>query len=88
MGALNLKYTKVDLTNGYIDAQKSANNGVFVLVVGTLAPPDAADKPFVQTFLLSNQVRIGSAAPQSQLHLLYGDAGVACIHGVAHPAVE
>ena len=56
MGALNLKYTKVDLTNGYIDAQKSANNGVFVLVVGTLAPPDAADKPFVQTFLLSNQV--------------------------------
>eukprot|EP00428_Durinskia_dybowskii_P069362 CAMPEP_0170389832 /NCGR_PEP_ID=MMETSP0117_2-20130122/18824_1 /TAXON_ID=400756 /ORGANISM="Durinskia baltica, Strain CSIRO CS-38" /LENGTH=429 /DNA_ID=CAMNT_0010645839 /DNA_START=174 /DNA_END=1463 /DNA_ORIENTATION=- len=52
---LNLKYTKVDLTNGYVDAQKSANNGVFVLVVGTLAPPDAPDKPFVQTFLLSNQ---------------------------------
>jgi hypothetical protein len=56
MSALNLKYTKVDLTNGYVDAQKSANNGVFVLVVGTLAPPDAPDKPFVQTFLLSNQV--------------------------------
>lgn len=58
INALNLKYTKVDLTNGYVDAQKSANNGVFVLVVGTLAPPDAPDKPFVQTFLLSNQVQV------------------------------
>jgi hypothetical protein len=86
MGALNLKYTKVDLTNGYIDAQKSANNGVFVLVVGTLAPPDAADKPFVQTFLLSNQVgsnnsRVSHRCLLFPMSFPVLDCFESCLHG-------
>lgn len=48
----------MDLSNGYIDAQKSANNGVVVVVVGQLSFPNGGvGKPFVQSFLLSNQVR-------------------------------
>jgi hypothetical protein len=46
----------VDLSNGYIDAQKSTNNGVVVVVVGQLSFPGGPAKPFVQSFLLSNQV--------------------------------
>jgi len=59
ISALNLKNTKVDLSNGYIDAQKSTNNGVVVVVVGQLSFPNGGvGKPFVQSFLLSNQVHI------------------------------
>ena len=58
ISSLNLKNTKVDLSNGYIDAQKSANNGVVVVVVGQLSFPGGTGKPFVQSFLLSNQVII------------------------------
>ena len=57
ISSLNLKNTKVDLSNGYIDAQKSTNNGVVVVVVGQLSFPGGPAKPFVQSFLLSNQVR-------------------------------
>jgi hypothetical protein len=53
---LNLKNTKVDLSNGYIDAQKCANNGVMVVVVGQLSVPGSPAKPFVQSFVLSCQV--------------------------------
>ncbi len=58
ISSLNLKNTKVDLSNGYIDAQKSTNNGVVVVVVGQLSFPGGPAKPFVQSFLLSNQVCI------------------------------
>lgn len=58
ISALNLKNCKVDLSNGYIDAQKSANNGVVVVVVGQVSVPNATSKPFVQSFVLSCQVQM------------------------------
>lgn len=70
ISTLNLKNTKVDLSNGYIDAQKSTNNGVVVVVVGQLSFPGGPAKPFVQSFLLSNQASSAYYVSNSVFRLL------------------
>lgn len=50
--SLNLAGAKVDLTGGSIDAQKSDNNAVFLVVTGNFTMPGKSSRPFVQSFLL------------------------------------
>ena len=50
--SLNLAGAKVDLTDGSIDAQKSDNNAVFLVVTGKFTMPGKSARPFVQSFFL------------------------------------
>lgn len=50
--SLNLAGAKVDLTNGSIDAQKSENNAVFLVVTGEFTMPGKSARPFIQSFFL------------------------------------
>lgn len=51
---LNLAGAHVDITNGTIDAQKSDNNGIIVVVTGHYTPCQQATRPFIQTFFLAD----------------------------------
>lgn len=51
---IKLKGAKVDLSNGFIDAQPSENGGILVVVTGQYNPPDGITSgSFVQTFFLA-----------------------------------
>lgn len=50
--ALNLAGAKVDLTNGSLDAQRSDNNAVFLVVTGKFTMPGRSARPFIQSFFL------------------------------------
>jgi len=50
--SLNLAGAKVDLTNGSIDAQRSDNNAVFLVVTGKFTMPGKSARPFIQSFFL------------------------------------
>jgi hypothetical protein len=50
--SLNLAGAKVDLTNGSIDAQRSDNNAVFLVVTGKFTMPGKSPRPFIQSFFL------------------------------------
>lgn len=52
---LNLAGAQVDLSNGSIDAQRTDNNGVLVVVTGHYTPPQQEKKEFIQTFFLACQ---------------------------------
>jgi hypothetical protein len=58
---LNLAGARVDLTDGSIDAQRSDNSGVLLMVTGEFTQPDLVPRRFVQTFFLSSQANAGSA---------------------------
>ena len=70
---LHLNHSRIDLTNGYLEAQSSENSAVFVLVSGHYFPPvDAANSrnsaplpqgiPFVQSFYLACQQELADGA--------------------------
>jgi hypothetical protein len=44
---------RLDLSEGSMDAQKSDNNGVFLLVTGYFTRPGCARRQFVQSFFLA-----------------------------------
>ena len=52
----------IDLKDGTVDAQKSENDSVFLLVVGVFHPPSAAPRPFMQTFVLARQMIANSTS--------------------------
>lgn len=53
---LNLAGSKVDFSEGSLDAQRSENNGVIVVAVGKFTPSTSSlPLPFLQTFFLSYQ---------------------------------
>ena len=54
VGELNLAGARVDLTEGSVDAQRSDNNGVFLMVTGEFTQPDMVPRRFVQTFFLAS----------------------------------
>ena len=53
----------VDLKEGTVDAQKSENDSVFLMVTGRFIHPNFDPRPFVQSFVLASQVN--PAASQS-----------------------
>lgn len=55
VAALRLAGTRVDLSNGSVDAQLSVDNAVFVTVTGTFTRFDEVPRPFVQSFFLATQ---------------------------------
>jgi len=53
---LNLAGSKVDLSEGSLDAHRSEGNGVIMVATGLFTPADSTESsPFVQTFFLSSQ---------------------------------
>lgn len=52
----NLAGARFDLSDGSVDAQKSENNGIFVLVTGQFTVADQPSRLFTQSFFLSIQV--------------------------------
>lgn len=52
---LNLAGARLDLSEGSIDAQRSEQNGVFLMVTGKFTMPQCTPRPFVQSFFLACQ---------------------------------
>ena len=50
----------VDLKEGSVDAQKSENDSVFLMVTGRFIHPNLDPRPFVQSFVLASQVNPAS----------------------------
>jgi RNA recognition motif-containing protein len=75
--SLNLAGAKVDLTNGSLDAQRSDNNAVFLVVTGKFTMPGRCPRPFVQSFLLVSQSGKPDAQPsyyvRNSVFRLFGD---------------
>lgn len=75
--SLNLAGAKVDLTNGSLDAQRSDNNAVFLVVTGKFTMPGRCPRPFVQSFLLVSQSGKPDVQPsyyvRNSVFRLFGD---------------
>ena len=52
---INFVGSRVDLSEGSIDAQKSEPSNILIVVNGDIALPGKSVRPFVQTFLLAGQ---------------------------------
>lgn len=52
---INFLGSRVDLSEGSIDAQKSEDTNILIVVNGDIALPGKSVRPFVQTFLLAGQ---------------------------------
>jgi len=62
IGSLQLAGCRLDLSEGSIDAQKSEQGGVFLVVTGNLMMPGQPARQFVQSFFLAAQSTKGIAS--------------------------
>lgn len=66
---LELAGARLDLSEGSLDAQKSDNNGVFLVVTGHFTLPGKNPRPFVQSFFLACQSASGQKSGSASYYV-------------------